>query len=466
MTDEGYQIRETLLKKVEQFLTTNTHSHKHGGISDKTEMKMWLVDTIANLDDSGDIHARLEETANNKIEGYEKEFIHQVLLLACHAQPKEVAKVLMYDGRIFQRFFRNDDDRAVKWFQHFKFSGENEYGALALERYLFDSRDELWEKLQWNGKQNVTPCVAVQKRNLLLELDVQHAVDMLVHEDDFWTSRYFQESLVSGDFLAMDYEYFVQVLEAKLEGSETSAVRNMMKSYLKRESTKELSQQLIRLLTDRELLNLLYHSLSGNKKLPFIEFVISECKWKNLDELLLYNTLATHTHILVSRIIKDEEGKDLPTKMDELLVDDPNGSQQAYHEWLTQKSAGASKKGNENFHLWVRFIALEAFLVFYRLKQHVNTREGLETMFENFGVTYEALYEKATEEAKEKKKDKKHKHKKQKRDRSESPVRQFIGWNLSNADEKEKSEKVTYGVSEAPQYLYNVFVNRLYNTIN
>lgn len=73
--------------------------------------------------------------------------------------------------------------------------------------------------------------------------------------------------------------------------------------------------------------------------------------------------------------------------MDEFLVDDPTGTQQAYHEWLSQKGK-ASKKGNENSHLWARFIALEGFLVSYRLRRHVDSREGLETMFTNFGILY------------------------------------------------------------------------------
>jgi hypothetical protein len=64
----------------------------------------------------------------------------------------------------------------------------------------------------------------------------------------------------------------VGVLEAQLEGAETSKIRNLMKNYVKRESTKEISQQLLRFLTDKELLNLLYHSLSGGKKLTFIEY--------------------------------------------------------------------------------------------------------------------------------------------------------------------------------------------------
>lgn len=84
----------------------------------------------------------------------------------------------MTQDKLFQRFFRDDDERAAKWFQHFKFSGENEYGAVALERYLFDARNDLWEKLRWNGKRDVTPCVAVQKKNLLMELDVLYLLNL------------------------------------------------------------------------------------------------------------------------------------------------------------------------------------------------------------------------------------------------------------------------------------------------
>lgn len=47
------ELRESLLRKVEKFLHKN--ARKRGGISDETEMKMWLVNTIGNLPSSSNI---------------------------------------------------------------------------------------------------------------------------------------------------------------------------------------------------------------------------------------------------------------------------------------------------------------------------------------------------------------------------------------------------------------------------
>lgn len=46
------------------------------------------------------MHQRYTELADKKIEKKEDDFIRQLLLLTCQKQPKEVAKMLLEEGRV------------------------------------------------------------------------------------------------------------------------------------------------------------------------------------------------------------------------------------------------------------------------------------------------------------------------------------------------------------------------------
>lgn len=66
--------------------------------------------------------------------------------------------------------------------------------------------------------------------------------------------------------------YFVKILEEKLEGSERGVVKNLIHTYIERESQKELAQQLARFFNDKELLGLTYHSMSSSSKFTFVQY--------------------------------------------------------------------------------------------------------------------------------------------------------------------------------------------------
>ncbi len=66
-------------------------------------------------------------------------------------------------------------------------------------------------------RRDVPPCIAIQKKNLLLELDLVDTLQQVSKVDptdsqNFWCCDYFKESLASGEFLALDYPYFANVL--------------------------------------------------------------------------------------------------------------------------------------------------------------------------------------------------------------------------------------------------------------
>lgn len=145
-----------------------------------------------------------------------------------------------------------------------------------------------------------------------------------------------------------------------------------------------------------------------------------------MDDMMVYHALATHTHTLVSRIIKDEDGKndynllnnilkhifyifiniilynllfiylyylligkDYAETMDNILKEaegegegaGPQG-QAAMHGYLSSLSPSSNS-------LWSRFICLESFLLFFRLlRLHSQDRALMEQAFDSLGVEY------------------------------------------------------------------------------
>lgn len=195
--DNAHEVRDALLDKTEKTL------HKLMELIGDGEPRLWLTADIGalNVNDSMKF-SRFNEALANKMDVNDdtnKNFIDQVLLLCCQKLPQYVARIFKYRASVLRRFFEDDTMRVRKWFNHFKFSGNNLFGAVGLEKYLFEHREEYWSRLRWIGKRDVPPCVAVHKKNLFLELDVVTAVQMLADDDDkFWSSPQFQEDLESG----------------------------------------------------------------------------------------------------------------------------------------------------------------------------------------------------------------------------------------------------------------------------
>jgi hypothetical protein len=140
---------------------------------------------------------------------YESRFTEQLILFALVKTPSTFAPIIQERSSIFRDFFSFDVHRISAWFS-FKFSGKNEFGALALEQYLFMYRDAVWPSLSWQGRRDVPPCIAIQKRNMLLELDLVKTINQLAEEEpldrpNFFESDFFKQSLASGAFLEMEY---------------------------------------------------------------------------------------------------------------------------------------------------------------------------------------------------------------------------------------------------------------------
>lgn len=90
---------------------------------------------------------------------------------------------------------------------------------------------------------------------------------------------------------------------------DASPVRELLDNYFRTETHKELCQQLLRFFSDEELLSFLYHIVDFNKSMPLSDFVLSECRWKSVSELTLYNSVCGHTNTIMSHFLRDDEGR-------------------------------------------------------------------------------------------------------------------------------------------------------------
>jgi len=460
-----YQERELLLDTVDHLVRTII-LHDKGAVG-PLELRMWLFNEISLLTvDQDTKRARLHHIMDTKYEE-DSPFMQQLLLIACQKHPREVMQILLHKGSIFRDFFRDNPERIEKWFHHFKFNGKNKLGALALERFLFDAREDVWAKLRWSGKRDIPPCVVVQKKNLFLQMDVTHAVQMLAEEEeDFWTSIHFQDSIASGDILSIDYVYFVNSLKdflrRDIRRDEPVKILAVIDLYLQKESFKEICQQLLRFFEDAEILNLIYHIIPRHHPdISLVEYILSECKWKTMEDLLVYNAIATHANTVISHLVKDDEL--LPIKeefnqwlLQHLPLNSPENATKDISSHWSYRQHLLELGGVMASSLLMRFILLEGFLFLYRMKSSPITRIWMETFYRNEGIEYQSII--VEEEREEKHRGNgKHKHKKRRRSPSSSPPPpMFVGWKF-----KEDEGALSYGINEAPQYLYQKFVNEL-----
>jgi hypothetical protein len=471
--------RELLLSKLETVLT-NLIIGTGSGMG--AEARLWLTSDISLLSVAEDLKfARYQEVLFKKMkveDSSNTKFIEQALLLCCQRLPTQVAKIFKHKGSIFRRFFEEDKSRIRNWFNHFKFSGDHQYGAVGLEKYLFDFRDEYWSKLRWIGRRDVPPCVAVHKRNLFLELDVLAVVEMLADEDDkFWYSTQFQDDLESGDFLAIDYMFFVhEMMDFLRDERDAPEVLDVLVAYIKFEPHKELCLQLLRFFSDNELLAFLYHIVPYNKHMSLAEYVLSECRWVDLEELIMFNAIANHSNTVMSHFFRDDEAADvredfeswLSTKMrlnsQEDKVTDQT-SHWAYRYYIQDDQGG----GGAAALVKAKFLLLEGFLLLYRLKasEATATRENLEILFKNEGLAYTPVIvqeEIPQEDEMHTKKKHKHRHKRRRSHSPSPPPPTFVGWQFQSATH-DKSPTVTYGIKETPQYLYTTFVENTFRCL-
>lgn len=347
LSEEDKQARiravEEKLQRVENTLRALLLSTQEGRATEREELKLWLIKAIAGLKVD-------EKTKSRKflqaLEGNPNSlFVKQMILFACQRKPQEVAELFQKRRLLFLRdFFLARPALIPRWFG-FQFSGRNEHGALALEKFLFTYRDSVWGQVHWRGKRSVPPPVAIQKKNLLMEIDVVKTLYALVDlpalkpqaprdygEDSdeesnriappppqpqktFWESDFFKESLESGEFLKLDYDAFAEELMHMFcseDKEEREEVLDVLEEYIESEDFKDLCYKLLPALGDTELLLFAFNlSPRSSRSTLTVEqqitrIIICDCKWKQLDTLLLLNGILNYGKQVV-KFLMDEK---------------------------------------------------------------------------------------------------------------------------------------------------------------
>lgn len=457
---------ESKLSQLEQFFFNLKPSNED-------ELKLWLIKSISSLQVKEETKLRkfmkpfYKMTENSrKWKTSEKDYsryIQQTLVFICQNHPTEVATLLANHHSQLREFFTSDESRMLKWFS-FEFSGKNERGGLALEQWLFFNREAVWDKLRWTGKRNVPPVIAIQKKNMLLELDLIHllttiskfyskeAKEALLQQqkeskeegeldekeeddifpkkeekselekqlmvEDFWESDFFKNSLKSGEFLQMDYQFFANQLEKMLNtgGKERDQVLDVVELYFKKESFPNLCQKLLLLLDDSSLLSFIYHldsSTFSNSSLTKNEvniIILCECKWPSLDSPLFYNAILNSTKAF-HKLLKENENEYLKFEkfISQNYISTPTSFLQQH--WLYFQSLEG-----KTLLSTCRFAVLETFIVFYLLVTKAEDRESLEKVMKQENISFSPVTNSQVAPTSKK------------RNRSE----QFLGWKIND----------------------------------
>src|SRR5690625_3180889 len=91
------------------------------------------------------------------------------------------------------------------------------------EIYLSFAKSSYFQNLVWNGKRGHPPVVAVQKKHLLMQLDIEKTMENMFEEEPYWYSDHLKNVILEGTFLQIDYQYFVQFLLEIVSNSNNNA---------------------------------------------------------------------------------------------------------------------------------------------------------------------------------------------------------------------------------------------------
>lgn len=103
-----------------------------------------------------------------------------------------------------------------------------------------------------------------------MELDLVNTLNMISEskiKPSFWESEYFKASLMSGEFLELDYQYFAEAIVGILENGnrdDKRVILDAIQRYIDEEDYKELSQKLLHLVDEKDLLNFVYKLQSSS----------------------------------------------------------------------------------------------------------------------------------------------------------------------------------------------------------
>ncbi|EGG17719.1 hypothetical protein DFA_08717 [Cavenderia fasciculata] len=363
------------------------HSTSPSTIDDKEKrlvtkkLKMLFFRKLNSLV-GGSNDKRVDDDDRNHLSLYIK-FIKQVLLDTCENESKEISKVLdryifsSDAARWFQNFFYKHPNRIKLYFQHFHYDGKNLHGALALERFIFCERDNVWDLLKWSGARPVTPIIAAQHREQLLNLDVVATINNFIDYQDrepkigiFWRDyiykRIIKDGGGDGSFLSIDYNHFVNLLydllldtnRVEREGQGESSLLETINDILDHLFDHiGFSSMTLSLLNQDEIIEFIKDTSMDLKIQPKPQ------PQSSFNQLLLFNSLIQNNiNILINNLFNNDEYLDTKLKIESTLNE---FIQTTTISTIKQQDNNQQQNSNNN-----RLI--ESFIYYFTMKRWLN----------------------------------------------------------------------------------------------
>jgi len=213
---------------------------------------------------------------------------------------------------------------------------------------------------------------------MFCQLDVVKTVKKLLKDNDFWISDEFRESLEGGEFLKIDYNYFAKIM-LNLLGSRRRDIEDLMKKYIRGNSFTTLCP-LLHNISEKELI--IFIGDLVQKPTNMREELFSY-NWDNFEDLLYYNCLLDDFRPRLSNYIMEENQTSYIHE--NYLI---KGEEQD----ILQHSITRNSLINSSMKEKIRFILLEAFLIYIRIKCYDFNRESMENLLNKEGILFERVW--------------------------------------------------------------------------
>ncbi|XP_073392939.1 uncharacterized protein [Physcomitrium patens] len=374
------------------------------------EARMWLITTLSLLEVPSHVQVEcffdllqnsMRDSVKRREENAEGPLELQFTRMLCENRPRIAAKLIADDSSIFKRLFSDNPKNILLWFGKFAGAGQTEHqqGARALANYAFRNRDLCWHLLEWEGKHAQAPSTVAAKPHYFLELDVVNTVqNFLEDEPEFWRSDEFRDSLKDGEFLSIDIMFFAKVMVKKLASDIDSALDTwkVLKNYIRDESFSILCQQLLHVASDDKLLMFVNHlgsdlprgykkdGKNGNTNLDravrsWMEVLsFAGMQWKSLVEPMFCNACINHGRNLLRALHQEEHEED--ANFLKQLINNRTNDEEKEH-WALKVKISRMDKASV-----CRYIALEAWVLFYQLSSSAGT--NFEAVLNESGIQF------------------------------------------------------------------------------
>lgn len=313
-------------------------------------------------------------------------------------------------------FFTGHPTRILYWFDRFAGVGQTEhlFGARALANFAFRNRGLCWHRLVWKGKHAHSPSTVAAKPHYFMELDILRTVqNFLEYVPEFWRSKEFRDSLKGNFFWSIDMTFLAEYLATKLakvldsDTEDAEEIWTEVSGYISKEHFSVLCQQLLHVASDEKLLmfindlgsvlsslvkgyeedtNTRYEKTTHVKyknpgKTNWMEVMVyADVQWESLMQPIFCNACFKNGRKIL-RILQEEEHEEDAISLKRLMNTGP-GDERKEHWALRDKIASMDRPAA------CRYVALEAWVLFYQLSSESAGVDLYEALMEESGIKY------------------------------------------------------------------------------